>query len=67
MSIEPGGRYAESEDAEAHISQLAATSENIVVAFIHVILVQQHIVNRRGDRGNRFGVTFIGMAITPPG
>src|SRR5947199_9622179 len=37
--IEPGGRLTQAHRAEPHSSNLAAASESVILAFLHVILV----------------------------
>src|SRR5690348_6054075 len=58
--------FTQSHDSKAHGPELPTTGKKVVVAFIHVVLVQQKVVN--GWRHSRDGlrIAAVGMAIELP-
>ena len=46
VGIEPGTGFAEAQHAEAHVTELAAAGEGVIVALVHVILVVETCCRR---------------------
>src|ERR1700722_6427526 len=66
VRVKPGCGFARAHHAETSVSYFAAAGESVVISFVDVILVVEHVVESRGFGGVWFAVVFVSFAIGAP-
>ncbi len=67
VGVEPRTSFAQAHGAQAHFAQFSAAGEDVVVTFVHVVLVQQRVVDRSRSGRNRLGVIPVGILVEARG